>query len=650
MTSALWTPTQEAVAETQMYAFMKYAGEKRGKPFETYEGLRAWSVGEDTAFWSYFWDFAGIRASKKGDTVFEKGDVFEKGRFFPQARLNYAENILSKEIAGDALIFWQEDGERSSMSRQELRREVSRFAQALQDAGVGEGDRVAAMGANRPELIIAMLATSSLGAIFSSCSPDYGAAGVLDRFGQVEPKVLLVTQGFTYKGIYFCGKEKIALLRDNLPSLTKTIIIPCLKQDQWFEDGADLVSYDTFVAPYKDTALSFVQLPFSHPLMILFSSGTTGKPKCIVHSHGGTLIQHLKEHKLHCDVREGDVLFYYTTTSWMMWNWLVSGLGSGATLMLYDGSPFHPSPSVLFDFAQHAGCTHFGVSAKYLDALAKEGITPRTTHDLSKIRMVMSTGSPLSPESFDYVYTHMTPGACLASISGGTDIVSCFALGNPVTPVWRGELQTRGLGMAVDVWDKDGKSVTGVKGELVCTKPFPSMPVCFWNDPEGARYHKAYFSHYKDVWRHGDFVELTPHGGLIIHGRSDTVLNPGGVRIGTAEIYRQVEHLEEVLESLVVAQQWQGDVRVILFVKLKDGVILSEDLRTQIRLQIRENTTPRHVPAKIIQVPDIPRTSSGKIVEMAVTDIINGREVANTDALANPQSLEFYRDIEALQS
>lgn len=650
MTSALWTPTQEAVEETQMYAFMQYAGEKHGKSFETYEDLRAWSVKEDEAFWSYFWDFAGIRASKKGDIVFEKGDVFEKGRFFPKARLNYAENILSKEITGDALIFWQENGERSSMSMHELRREVSRFAQALQDAGVGEGDRVAAMGANRPELIIAMLASASLGAIFSSCSPDYGAAGVLDRFGQVEPKVLLVTQGFTYKGIYFCGKEKIALLRDNLPSLTKTVIIPCLKQDPWFEDGADLVSYDTFLAPYKDTALSFAQLPFSHPLMILFSSGTTGKPKCIVHAHGGTLIQHLKEHKLHCDVREGDVLFYYTTTSWMMWNWLVSGLGSGATLMLYDGSPFHPSPSVLFDFAQHAGCTHFGVSAKYLDALAKEGVSPRTTHDLSKIRMVMSTGSPLSPESYDYVYSHMTPDACLASISGGTDIVSCFALGNPVAPVWRGELQTRGLGMAVDVWDKDGKSVMGVKGELVCTKPFPSMPVCFWNDPAGARYHKAYFSHYKDVWRHGDFVELTPHGGLIIHGRSDTVLNPGGVRIGTAEIYRQVEHLEEVVESLVVAQQWQGDVRVILFVKLKDGLILSEDLRTQIRLQIRENTTPRHVPAKIIQVPDIPRTGSGKIVEMAVTDIINGREVANTDALANPQSLDFYRDIEALRS
>lgn len=650
MTSALWTPTDSAVHETQMYAFMERAGEARGRPFKSYEDLRAWSVEEDEMFWSLFWDFAGITASRKGEVVFEAGESFERGRFFPGARLNYAENMLKSDIKGDALVFWQEDGERSSLSMEELRHEVSRFAQALRAAGVGEGDRVAAMGGNRPEILIALLATASLGAIFSSCSPDYGAAGVLDRFGQVEPKVLLVTQGFTYKGIYFCCREKIALLQESLPSLAKVVLIPSVKQDPWYESDHSITPYDAFLAPFAPQSLTYTQVPFSHPLMILFSSGTTGKPKCIVHAHGGTLIQHLKEHRLHADVRPGDVLFYYTTTSWMMWNWLVSGLGSGATLMLYDGSPFHPGPNVLFDFAQHAGCTHFGVSAKYLDALAKDGQTPSQTHDLSKIRMVMSTGSPLSPEGFDYVYTNMTPNACLASISGGTDIVSCFALGNPIAPVWRGELQTRGLGMAVDVWDKDGKSVVGQKGELVCTKPFPSMPVCFWNDPQGARYHKAYFAHFPGVWRHGDFVELTPHGGLVIHGRSDTVLNPGGVRIGTAEIYRQVEHLDEVQESLVVAQQWQGDVRVILFVKLKDGVLLNEDLRTKIRLQIRENTTPRHVPAKIIQVPDIPRTGSGKIVEMAVTDIINGREVANTDALANPQSLDFYKDIEALRS
>ena len=644
----LWTPSCAQVDGATLTHFMDYVHDKTGVSFPDYASFYAWSVDQDETFWSSFWDFAQVKAEAKGERVRTSDPLFEKCRFFPDARLNYAQNILQTQGSQDALVFWQEDGPCISMSFDALNQEVSRFAQGLKRAGVVKGDRVAALAPNRPEVIVAMLATVSLGAIWSSCSPDFGASGILDRFGQVEPKVLLGCEGFVYKGVYFDCQDKITTLQKELPPLSQVVIIPNGGEKSWTSKAQNVISYADFIAPFEPKAFEFTQVPFDHPLMILFSSGTTGKPKCIVHGHGGTLLQHFKEHRLHCDIKPGDRLFYFTTTSWMMWNWLVSGLGSGATLLLFDGSPFHPSPAILFDYIQKEKCTHFGVSAKYIDALHKADMSPKNTHDLSWLRMILSTGSPLVPESFDYVYREISDQVCLSSISGGTDIVSCFALGNPIIPVWRGELQTRGLGLAVDVFDAKGKAVRGEKGELVCTKPFPSMPVGFWHDETGGRFHKAYFDHFPGSWRHGDFVELTSHDGIVIHGRSDTVLNPGGVRIGTAEIYRQVEQLSEVLESLVVAQQWEGDVRVVLFVKLQDGQSLSDELRTKIRFQIRQNATPRHVPTKIIQVPDIPRTGSGKIVEMAVTDVIHGRLVANKDALANPESLDFYKNLKEL--
>lgn len=645
----LWTPSPEQIRAANITAFVSNVEAREGCVFSSYHSFYQWSVDQDAQFWSYFWDFAGVKAATKGDTFFQKDPQFERCRFFPEASLNYAENMLRTRTDAPAIIFWQENKERVQMTFNELYDAVSRFAQALRQSGVKPLDRIAAVGPNRPEMVIAMLAAASIGAIWSSCSPDFGVPGIVDRFGQIEPKLLIACQDFVYKGVSFDISDKIIALEKELPTLEEIILVPSLDK-RGVSFPRKVSAYQDFVAPFTPREITFEHVPFDHPLFILFSSGTTGKPKCIVHGHGGVLLQHLKEHQLHCDLKPGDRLFYYSTTSWMMWNWLVSGLGSGATLLLYDGSPFHPTPNILFDYLEQEKATHFGTSAKYIDALHKAEMSPRKTHDLSHLRMILSTGSPLVAESFEYVYKEISPNICLASISGGTDIVSCFALGNPVASVWPGELQTRGLGLAVDVFDADGKPVRGQKGELVCTKPFPCMPVAFWNDPDGARYHKSYFEHFPGIWRHGDFVELTSHDGIIIHGRSDTILNPGGVRIGTAEIYRQVEQLEEVVESLVVAQQWDGDVRVILFVKLRDTDTLTDDLRTKIRLQIRENTTPRHVPAKILQVPDIPRTATGKIVEMAVTDIIHGRPVINKEALANPQALSYYENLEALKS
>lgn len=645
----LWTPSPEQIRAANITAFVNDVEAHVGCVFSSYHSFYQWSVDQDAQFWSLFWDFSGVKAATKGDTLFHKDARFEKCRFFPEARLNYAENMLRTRTDAPAIIFWQENKGRVQMTFNALYDAVSRFAQALRQSGIKPLDRIAAVGPNRPEMVIAMLAATSIGAIWSSCSPDFGVPGIVDRFGQIEPKILIACQDFVYKGVSFDIADKIIALEKELPTLEEIILVPPLDKSE-ASFPRKVCAYQDFVAPFTPREITFEHVTFDHPLFILFSSGTTGKPKCIVHGHGGVLLQHLKEHQLHCDLKPGDRLFYYSTTSWMMWNWLVSGLGSGATLLLYDGSPFHPNPNILFDYLEQEKATHFGTSAKYIDALHKAEMSPRKTHDLSHLRMVLSTGSPLVAESFEYVYKEISPNVCLASISGGTDIVSCFALGNPVAPVWPGELQTRGLGLAVDVFDSEGKPVRGQKGELVCTKPFPCMPVAFWNDPDGARYHKSYFEHFQGIWRHGDFVELTSHDGIIIHGRSDTILNPGGVRIGTAEIYRQVEQLEEVVESLVVAQQWDGDVRVILFVKLRDTDTLTDDLRTKIRLQIRENTTPRHVPAKILQVPDIPRTATGKIVEMAVTDIIHGRPVINKEALANPQALSYYENLEALKS
>ena len=628
----MWAPSPERAAQTDMHRFMKLAGK------HSYPELHAWSIESSQEFWNLLWDFAEVRGTRSGPTL-TRADAMPGAQWFPEARLNFAENLLRRRDAADAIVFWGEDRVQRKLSNADLYNLVSRLAQALAASGVRKGDRVAGYLPNLPESLAAMLATASLGAIWSSCSPDFGVQGVLDRFGQIEPKVLFCADGYFYGGKEFDSQGKVREALANLPSVRQTVVIPYV--------SAEIVigiSLDDFIKPFAAKDIAFEKVEFNHPLYILYSSGTTGVPKCIVHGTGGTLLQHLKEHRLHSDVRPGDRLFYFTTLGWMMWNWLVSGLASGATLLLYDGSPFVARGRLLFDFADAEGMTHFGTSAKFIDALAKTGLRPKETHRLEALRAVLSTGSPLAPEGFDYVYRDVKSDVCLSSISGGTDIVSCFVLGNPAGPVWRGEIQAKGLGMAVEVFNENGKPVKGEKGELVCTRPFPSMPVGFWNDPDGSRYRAAYFERFPNVWRHGDWSEITPHGGIVIYGRSDAVLNPGGVRIGTAEIYRQVEQLDDVVESLVIGQDWQDDVRVVLFVKLQEGETLNETLANRIKRQIRENTTPRHVPAKIVQVQDIPRTKSGKIVELAVREVVHGRPVKNMEALANPEALEHFRN------
>jgi acetoacetyl-CoA synthetase len=611
---------------------------------KSYEELHAWSVEHSEDFWNLLWDFCEVKGKKGGRTLVD-GERMPGAKWFADAELNFAENLLRRREGADAIVFWGEDRVRRKLSHRNLYDLVSRMAQALADAGVKKGDRVAGYLPNLPEATAALLATASLGAIWSSCSPDFGVQGVLDRFGQIEPKVLFCADGYLYAGKEFDCQDKVEAVLARLPSVEECVVIDYLGRPA----SAGTSLYD-FLEPFDAQEIRFEQVEFNHPLYILYSSGTTGVPKCIVHGTGGTLLQHLKEHRLHSDVRPGDRLFYFTTLGWMMWNWLVSGLASGATLLLYDGSPFVERGRTLFDFAEAAGMTHFGTSAKFIDAIAKVGLRPRDTHRLESLRAVLSTGSPLLPEGFDYIYKDVKSDVCLSSISGGTDIVSCFVLGNPVGPVWRGEIQAKGLGMAVEVFDDQGRSLRGEKGELVCTRPFPSMPVAFWNDPDGAKYRAAYFEKYPNVWRHGDWCEITEHGGIVIYGRSDAVLNPGGVRIGTAEIYRQVEQLGEVVESLVIGQEWQGDVRVVLFVKLQEGMSLEDPLVAKIKQQIRQNTTPRHVPAKIVQVSDIPRTKSGKIVELAVREVVHGRDVKNLEALANPGALEYFRNRPELES
>ncbi len=620
----LWTPDPARAAQTGMARFMRLAGKK------DYAELHRWSVEERDEFWALLWQFAEVRGDM-GKRRLVDGDRMPGAQWFPDARLNFAENLLRGRDDSLAIAFWGEEEVKRRLTRTELHDLVSQLAQALRAAGVAKGDRVAAYLPNMPEATAAMLATASLGAIWSSCSPDFGVQGVLDRFGQIEPKVFFCADRYFYGGKEFDLRAKNEQILAGLPSVRKAVTV------------AYAGGFGDFTAPFKPAALAFEQVEFNHPLYILYSSGTTGVPKCIVHGTGGTLLQHLKEHLLHSDVRAGDRVYYFTTLGWMMWNWLMSGLGAGAALLLYDGSPFVNRGRIIFDMADAEGMTHLGTSAKFIDAIAKINLKPRTTHRLERVRAILSTGSPLLPEAFDYVYKNIKEDVCLASISGGTDIVSCFVLGNPVLPVWRGEIQSKGLGLAVEVFDDDGKSLVGEKGELVCTKPFPAMPVGFWNDPDGAKYHAAYFDKYPNVWRHGDWCEITAHGGIVIYGRSDAVLNPGGVRIGTAEIYRQVESLDEVVESLVIGQDWEGDVRVVLFVKLREGLKLDEALVAKIKKRIRDNTTPRHVPAKVLQVGDIPRTKSGKIVELAVRHVVHGRPVKNVEALANPEALEHFR-------
>ena len=646
----LWQPSARRVSDANLAAFMPFVRDRYGVEAAAYAELYDWSVEDPERFWHAVWQFCGVVASTQGDTILVDGNRMPGAQWFPGARLNFAENLLQRRDGATAIVFWGEDRVKSRVTYAELYEEVSRFAQALRAAGVETGDRVAAYMPNLPGTVIAMLAAASIGATWSSCSPDFGVQGVLDRFGQIEPKILIAADGYFYNGKTIDIVDRLKEIAAHLPSLQKVVVVPYTQCDPDIGGIRDCANVHEFMARFRPHEIVFERLPFSHPLYILYSSGTTGVPKCIVHGAGGTLLQHLKEHVLHVDLKPGGRLFYFTTCGWMMWNWLVSALAARATVLLYDGSPFIDGGRILFDYAEAERMTVFGTSAKYIDAIAKVGLEPRKTHDLGALKTLLSTGSPLSPEGFDYVYRAIKRDLQLASISGGTDIISCFALGNPIGPVWRGELQCRALGMKVEVFDDDGRPLRGEKGELVCTAPFPSMPVGFWNDPDGAKYRAAYFEKYPGAWCHGDYVELTPHDGLIIYGRSDAVLNPGGVRIGTAEIYRQVERLDEVVESIAIGQEWGDDVRVVLFVKLRDGLLLDQALADRIRRQIRDNTTPRHVPAKVVQVADIPRTKSGKIVELAVRNTVHGRPIKNLEALANPEVLEFYRDRAELRS
>lgn len=619
-----------------------------GQTISTYEALYQFSIQHPEKFWQSVWDFCGV-IGERGERVLIHGDLLEKAQFFPEGRLNFTQNLLRRRDSAIALEFFGEDQVRQTLTYAELYEQVSKLIAAFRSWGIQPGDRVAGYLPNMPQTIVALLATAALGAVWSACSPDFGINGVIDRFGQINPKVLLTVDGYFYNGKTFDCLAKTSEIVQTIPSIEKTIVIPYRRSLEEVRKLTPYVLWENVLEEQPADEISFELFPFNHPLYIMYSSGTTGVPKCIVHGAGGTLLQHLKEHQLHCDVKPNDRLFYFTTCGWMMWNWLVSGLASQASLILYDGSPTYPHPARLFDIMDEVGITLFGVSAKYLDFLAKSNVAPLKTHDLSSLKIMTSTGSSLAPESFDYVYQSIKKDVCLASISGGTDIISCFALGNPMAPVWRGELQTRGLGMKVEVFNEEGKPVLGQKGELVCTAPFPSQPLGFWNDPKGEKYHNAYFARFPNVWHHGDFVELTEHGGIIIYGRSDAVLNPGGVRIGTAEIYRQVEQIPEVLESVAVGQNWDHDVRVVLFVRLRDGVKLDDGLIHRIKQQIRSNATPRHVPAKIIQVEDIPRTKNNKIAELAVLQVIHGESIKNKEALANPEALTLYENLEELK-
>ncbi|MBS1105623.1 MAG: acsA2 [Deltaproteobacteria bacterium] len=639
----LWQPSPERAAATQLHAFRLAVERRFATSLPDYPALHAWSIAQRAEFWSALWDFCGV-VGERGERVVEDADRMPGARWFPDARLNFAENLLRRRDGTPALIARDERGGRRTLTWAALHDEVSRVAQALRALGVRPGDRVAGYLPNGIEAIVAMLAAASLGAIWSSCSPDFGVQGVVDRFGQIEPRVLFACDGYAYGGKTHDVRERVAAVLASLPSVQRCVVTGNLAARPALAGLRDATSWNEFTGRFAPEPLAFERLPFDHPLYILYSSGTTGAPKCIVHGAGGTLLQHLKEQRLHTDLRAGDRFFYYTTTGWMMWNWLASGLASEATLVLFDGSPFQPGPEALFDLAAEEQVAVLGVSAKFLDSVRKSALRPIETHDLSRVRAILSTGSPLAPESFEFVYDAIARDVQLASISGGTDIVSCFLCGDPSGAVWRGECQRPGLGMAVDVFDDAGQPVREGAGELVCTKPFPSMPVGFWNDADGTRYRAAYFERFPGVWHHGDFVEWTAHGGMVIHGRSDATLNPGGVRIGTAEIYRQVEQQGEVVEAIVIGQPWQNDVRVVLFVRLREGLVLDDALREKIKQRIRANTTPRHVPAVIAQVADIPRTRSGKIVELAVRDVVAGSEVKNREALANPEALELFRN------
>ena len=649
----LWEPSQYAIESAQVTQFARYCVHRFGLEFNTYPEFYRWSCDSSARFWSALWDWAGVRGAK-GARILVDGHKMPGAKWFPDARLNFAENLLRRRDQSDALVFWDETGFRRRMFYAELHAQVSRCAQAMRAAGLKPGDRVAAFMPNMPETCVLALAAISVGAVWSSCSPDFGSDGVLDRFGQTEPKLLFCADGYLYNGKAHDSIERVREIAAQLPSVRRVVVVPHLGARPEVGAIGNAVRYADWLAPYTPGAIQFAQLPFDHPLYILFTSGTTGKPKCIVHGAGGSLLSGLKMYKLQFDVKAGNRFFYYTTCNWVMWNLLFQGLLAEASIMLYDGSPFVRDAAILFDYCDAERFTQFGTSAKFIDAIAKRGLAPRKTHKLVSLRTIISTGSPLVPESYDYVYREVKRDLRLSSISGGTDIMAAFADANPILPVWRGELQCRSLGLKVEVWDEDGHPLVGQKGELVCTRPFPSMPIGFWNDPGGRRYHEAYFARYPNVWCHGDYCELTERGSMIVYGRSDATLNPGGVRIGTAEIYGQVEKIDAVEEAVAIGQLWPpeqpSDTRVVLFVKLREGLALDAALEERIRRQIRDNTTPRHVPARIVQVADIPRTKNGKVVELAVKAMVHGMAVTHTDALANPEVLELFRNMPELQA
>ena len=649
----LWSPSEQAIEQAQLTQFARQVVRKRHLDLNSYPDFYRWSIEHPEEFWSDVWEFCGLIASRKGSTVLVDGDKMPGAKWFPEARLNIAENMMRRGDRGDAFVFWDESGFRRRVSYSELTTDVSRAVQALAALGLRSGDRVAAFIPNIPEAGLFALAALSQGMVWSSCSPDFGVEGVVDRFGQIEPKVLFCADGYRYNGEAHDSLARVREIVAQLPTVRKVVVVPHLDPDVDVSDVPKAVRLDEWLRRYQSTDIAFAQLPFNHPAYILFTSGTTGKPKCIVHGAGGSLLQGLKMYKLQFDLRAGDRFFYYCTTNWVVWNLLFGALMAEASVMLYDGSPFAKDGRILFEYAQRERITHFGTSAKFLDAIAKRGVRPREHYDLPGMRMLLSTGSPLAPESYDFVYAHVKRDICLASISGGTDIMAAFADANAVLPVYRGEMQCRSLGLAVEVYDEEGNSVVGQKGELVCTRPFPSMPLGFWNDRGDERYHAAYFDKYPNVWCHGDWSELTERGTMIVYGRSDATLNPGGVRIGTAEIYRVVERIAEVEEAVAIGQLWPPDkptdTRVILFVKLKNQN-LDDALEERIRAEIRNHASPRHVPAKIVQVSDIPRTKNGKVVELAVRSAVNGMPVGNTDALANPEALELYKDLPELTS
>ena len=644
----IWSPSPERIARTQMTRFMRFVRERHHAPIPDYAALHRWSIEFPENFWSALWDFCEIRAQTRATQILEDGNRMPGARWFIDARFNYAENLLRRDGNTPAIIFRNERGERRELSWAQLRRETARIADGLRAAGVQPGDRVAGYLPNIPETVIAMLAATSLGAVWSSCSPDFGPSGVLDRFGQITPKVLFAADGYRYAGKTLDCMATVRAVKEKIASIERVVLVPYSNERPALDTIDDAVAFADF--GNADAHLSFEQLPFEHPAFIVYSSGTTGVPKCIVHGAGGALLQQMKEHMLHSDMGPDDRFFYYTTCGWVMWNALASGLATGATIVLFDGAPLQPDPRVLWRMAHDERITIFGTSPRFLVGCEQAEIRPRREFELSALRTIISTGAPLNPPSYRYVYREVKPDVLLASITGGTDLMACFGGGCPIQPVYEGEIQVLGLGMKTEVYDDDGNPLQGEQGELVCSAPFPSVPIGFWGDTDGSRFRGTYFSRFANVWWHGDLATITSRGGLIVHGRSDAVLNPGGVRIGTAEIYRQVEKIEEVAESIAIAQEWQGDVRIVLFVRLRDGLTLDENLRDKIRGTIRSNTTPRHVPARVVQAPDLPRTINGKLVELAVRDTVHGRPVKNQDALANPQALDYFKALPELQA